>query len=111
VVGDVHLLFETPHLDLEIYRLLTILEASPVLAGLAGSESDKRQVEFLRHLEYPEISRIVVSLAAIIRSSLDADPVSGDPYYGAALRRRVGTMIPDLENPKQEPLDFREACN
>ena len=54
-----------------------------------------------------------MSLAAIIRSSLDADPVGGgDSYYRAALGRRVGTLIPDLENPQeQEPLDFREACN
>ncbi len=105
--------FETPHLDLEVYRLLAIIEASPALAKFDGTEQDKRQVAFLRQLEYPEISRIVMSLAAIIRSSLDADPVGGgDSYYGAALRRRVGTLTPDLETPeKQEPLDFREACN
>lgn len=105
--------FETPYLDLELYRLLTMLEASPALAKFDGAEADKRKLEFLRVWEYPEISRIVISLAAIIRSSLDADPVGGgDSYYRAALGRRVGTLIPDLENPQeQEPLDFREACN
>ncbi len=54
-----------------------------------------------------------MSLAAIIRSGLDADPVGGgDAYYGAALNRRVDTLVPDQDDPhKQKPLDFREACN
>ena len=83
--------YETPYLDLEVYRLLTILEASPALAQFDGDESDKRKLEFLRGWEFPEISRIVVSLATIISSSLDAElAASGDYYYGAALRRRVG---------------------
>ena len=107
--------YETPYLDLEIYRLLTILEASPALAAFDGDiESDKRKLEFLRGWEFTEISRIVVSLAAIIRSSLDADPVgSGDSYYGLELQRPVGVLTPDLlgRPEKQEPLDFREACN
>ena len=105
--------FETPYLDLEIYRLLTILEASPALAGFDGGELDKLKVESLREWEFPEISRIVVSLAAIIRSSWEAHPVSDrDPFYRPALMRRVGSLVPDLENSQeQEPLDFREACN
>ncbi len=36
--------FETPYLDLEIYKLITILEASPALAGFKGSESDERKL-------------------------------------------------------------------
>ena len=82
--------FETPYLDLEIYRLLTIIEASPALAGFDGDEPDKRKLDFLRGWEFLEISRIVMSLAAIIRSSLDADPVGEDIYYRTALDRRVG---------------------
>lgn len=104
--------FETPYLDLGIYRLLTIIEASPALAAFDGDESDKRKLDFLREWEFAEISRIVVSLAAIIRSSLDAEPVGGD-YYGLALERPVGVLTPDLLGcpEKREPLDFREACN
>jgi hypothetical protein len=45
--------FETPYLDLEIYRLLTILEASPALAKFDGAEPDKRKLEFLRKLGVP----------------------------------------------------------
>ena len=104
--------FESPYLDLEIYRLLTIIEASPALAGYDGDEPDKRKLDFLRGWEFLEISRIVMSLAAIIRSSLDADPVGEDISYRTALDRRVGKLIPNLEKPKeQEILDFREACN
>lgn len=103
--------FETPYLDLEIYRLITILEASPALAEFEGDEPDKRKLEFLRNWEFPEVSRIVVSLAAIIRSSLDANPV-GDGFYMQALGRRVGTLFPDESRPQvQQPLHFREACH
>jgi hypothetical protein len=103
--------FETPYLDLEIYRLISILEASPVLAEYAGSESDMRKIEGLRMWDFPEVSRIVVSLAAIIRSSLDADPVSGGGYT-EALERQVGTLFPEEGKPHlHKPLRFLEACN
>jgi hypothetical protein len=84
--------FETPYLDLEIYRLVTILEASPALADFEGRESDKRKLEFLRGWEFPEVSRIVVSLAAIIRFALDVDP-GGDGPYREALETG-GHLIP-----------------
>jgi hypothetical protein len=108
--------FETPFLDLEIYRLVSILAVSPALAEFEGSESDKRRLEFLRNWERPEVSRIVVSLAAIIRSSLDAHSVGGGFYTGTlegeALARQVSTLFPDEGNPHlKEPLCFREACN
>jgi hypothetical protein len=47
---------ETPFLDLEIYRLITISEASPALAEFEGNENDKNKVEFLRGFEFPEVS-------------------------------------------------------
>jgi hypothetical protein len=103
--------FETPYLDLEIYRLVTILEASPALADFDGRESDKRKLEFLRGWEFPEVSRIVVSLAAGVRTALNADP-GGGGSYSEALERQVGTLFPDESNPQsRRPLRFREACN
>jgi len=71
--------YETPFLDLEIYRLIAVLESSPALAEFEGRyETDRNKVEVLRGLEFPEISRIVVSLAAKIedlaRSSTSAGP-------------------------------------
>jgi hypothetical protein len=71
--------YETPFLDLEIYRLMTILESSSTLADYGG---DRGKVEFLRGLEFPEVSRIVVSLAAIIRAARDAEAqlYTGGPW-------------------------------
>ena len=105
--------FETQYLELEIYRLITIVEASPTLAGFEGAGSDERGLDRLRRqLDFPEISRIVVTLAAIIRSSLDADPAGGgDSSYRAALSRRVGTLVPDRAKPQEQPLLFWDACN
>ena len=99
-------IYETPFLDLEIYRLVSILAASPTLTDLEGSESYKEKLQFLRNFEFPEVSRIVVSLAAIIRTSLDAQP--GGNFE--ALEREVGTLFSDESNPRlKEPLRFSEA--
>ena len=105
-------LYEIPYLDLEIYRLLAVLESSPALAEFKGQdETDRNKVEFLRKMEFPEVSRIVVSLAAIIRSAMvDADPKA---YAGELeVERPVGVLMPDDTHPHVwEGLYFREACN
>jgi hypothetical protein len=104
-------LYETPFLDLEVYRLLAILESSPTLAEFKGKYGgDRDKVQFLRGLEFPEVSRIIVSLAAIIRSARDADPKA---YAGdLQMERPVGVLMPDDAYPHVwEGLDFREACN
>jgi hypothetical protein len=42
-------LYESPLLDLEVYRLLTILEASPALAKYIGDFGpDQNRVRFIR---------------------------------------------------------------
>jgi hypothetical protein len=62
--------------------------------------------------EFPEISRIVVSLAAIIRSAIDADRRYYESVSKEALDRQVGILFPDKGDFElQEPLRFREACN
>jgi hypothetical protein len=109
--------YETPFLDLEIYRLVAVLEASPALAEFDGTklitsdETDRNKIAHLRGLEFPEVSRIVVSLAAIIRSALDADPRA---YAGfdLTLEKPVGMLWPDLTQPDVwKDLYFKEACN
>jgi hypothetical protein len=42
VRGIVTFLYETPFLDLEVYRLLTILEASPALAEFEGKYENQK---------------------------------------------------------------------
>jgi hypothetical protein len=118
VRGIVAFLYESPLLHLEVYRLLTILEASPALAEFKGTyETDRNHVRFIRDAwEETEISRIVVSLAAIIRSAVDANPGAyrvsgGEP--DVALERFVGVILPDTTQPDgwQSLENFREACN
>jgi hypothetical protein len=100
---------------LEIYRLMTILESSSTLADYGGTyEGDRGKVGFLRGLEFPEVSRIVVSLAAIIRAALDADPQlhAGSLELESEIERPVGVLMPDATRPDAwESLEFREACN
>jgi hypothetical protein len=107
-------IYESPLLDLEVYRLMTILESSRVLADYAGTyEGDRNKVEALRGWEYPEVSRIVVSLAAFIRTAMDADPglYAGD-FIELEVERPVGVLMPDATKPRAwESLEFREACN
>ena len=109
--------YETPFLDLEIYRLITILEASPALAvNSASDETDRNKIAFLRGLEFPEVSRIVVSLAAIIRSAIDADPRAYTAIHPTSLEKPVGILLPDTTQDATqldvwEALNFREACN
>ena len=111
VRGIVAFLYETPFLDLEIYRLMTILESSPALADYGGTyEGDRDKVEYLRRSEFPEVSRIVVSLAAIVRAALDANPQAN--AADLEVERPVGVLMPDATRPDAwEPLEFREACN
>ena len=107
-------LYESPFLDLEIYRLMTILESSSALADYEGTyEGDRDKVEYLRRSEFPEVSRIVISLAAIIRAAMDADPgvYAGDEIE-LEVERPVGVLMPDATRPDAwESLEFREACN
>jgi len=114
VRGIVAFLYESPFLDLEVYRLMTVLESSSALADYGGTyEGDRNKVEALRGWEYPEVSRIVVSLAAIIRAAMDADPglYAGDEIE-LEVERPVGVLMPDATQPRAwESLEFREACN
>jgi hypothetical protein len=111
--------YNSSYLELEIYRLLTILEASPGLAYYAGAEEDTlldyERIERLRRWEIPEVSRIVISIAAIIRGGMNADPerYAGDGLPEEGVQRLVGTLNPDIDRPEAGylPLNFREALN
>ncbi|MGD2177923.1 MAG: hypothetical protein PVG71_08895 [Anaerolineae bacterium] len=103
--------FESSHLDLEIYRLLTAVAASSVLTERADDEVDGPKWKWLKKMELPEISRLLVSIAAIARNNIDSCP--GSRQVDARLiERPVGFLIPDLSAPNsREPLGFRESCN
>jgi len=112
-------LYDSSYLDLEIYRLLTIVIASEELTHYAAQEEDTlldyKRIDRLRRWEQPEISRIVVSIAAIIRGAVQAGTANAHAQRipkGEGLDREVGTLVPDLTQPNErKPLDFKEALN
>jgi hypothetical protein len=99
--------FESPQVDMEIYRLLTMVLASQALAECARSPNGGLRLEWLRKIEVAEVSRALVSLAAIVRTGLARGPVGS-----IELQRPVGLLY---EGPptasKPADLTLREACN
>jgi hypothetical protein len=129
-----HFQYDLQHMRSEVYKLLTIVEASPALAAYKGSDKeDARLVARIRgDMEQPEISRLVLSLAAMARSALDVERqwVPGEfdrrerkiKGLDAISRRVVGEVLSDsITTPLRgasedsevefQPLQFREACN
>lgn len=100
--------FEASLIDLEIYRLLAVVLASPSLAASAKRlPDDGRRLEWLRKIEFSEASRLLVSIAAIIRNGLDSRSRGS-----IELERPVGILFADLEKPTEyQDLVLREACN
>jgi hypothetical protein len=98
---------ESPHIHLDLYRLVTAVLASPALAELGRSAPASRRWETLRTIEFAEVSRILVSVAAIVRNGLEAAPRSS-----IELERQVEILIRDVTKPKTfQPLTFQESCN
>jgi hypothetical protein len=103
--------FESPVLDLEIFRLVTAIAASETLTEKMQDELDSPKWEHLKQLAFPEICRTMVSIAAIARSNIDSSPASqhADTHL---IQRPVGILVSDLEKPDEcKSLEFRQACN
>jgi len=97
---------ETPNIDMELYRLLSCLFSSSTFAKLLAKEKETHYWEFFKRMEFPEICRILVSIAAITRNNLDAG------YSSAKSKYPVGLLYVDgSQNQEPETLDFRQACN
>ncbi len=121
--------YESPYLDLELYRLLTILAASEGLAEytMPSGGRDYERIKRLRKWEKTEVSRIVLSIAVVLRNGIQADP---DRYKGNSppeegMDRIVGSFFPQ-DKPRTtpspsgsggvkissgEPLSFRNALD
>ena len=98
----------------ELYRLLTIFAASPALAGLQQSDEGGCVYSWsIRSFEYPEIGRILVSLAAMLRTDWDADPGRVDGNLSLMHPNKdTGVLIPSLEKPSETArLSLRESLN
>ena len=101
-------------ISIEIYRLLTIFAGSPKIAALQESAEGGCVYSWsVRSFEYPEIGRILVTLAAILRNGWDSNPKrirSEMPTWDSLAS--VGLLIPNLNRPSEsEPLSFRESLH
>jgi hypothetical protein len=98
----------------ELYQLLTIFAASPKLAELQQSDQGGCVYSWsVRSFEYPEIARVLVSLAAMLRNDWDANPARVEGNLSMFHpNSEVGVLIPNLEKPTRTvPLKLRESLN
>lgn len=109
--GDSGYPFESPHLDVEIYRLITTVAASQVFAKELEDGQDAPMWKWYKRMEMPEISRLLVSISAVARNNIDSRWNAGDSYP-AQVEKPVGVLIPNRDYPdRAEGLGFRNACN
>jgi hypothetical protein len=95
---------------LDLYRLLACFYASRGFAWLR--DSDHREIVSAGDLggafEEPEITRLLVSIAAHVRVIQDRER----EFFNQVRKTNCGRLVRDLKHPrKSEPLSWREACN
>jgi hypothetical protein len=100
-------------LDREIYSLLCIFGASQTLDERRASRSETNLYEHsIKEFEFAEISRLLLTIAVVVRNALDAKPGNfDDPDVYPWLERSVGTLVPDLAKQEVEPLDLRQSLH
>jgi hypothetical protein len=98
---------ETIHL--ELFRLLTVYAASRSIAEAVPDENHPFS-QLRSYFEQTEASRLMISIAATVRSTLDS--AIDTETLGKLLSPPVGTLIQDTDKPTQtKPLSLRECCN
>jgi hypothetical protein len=105
---------EDTFVDRELYRLVTIFAASSFLSEKRGDEDEANLFGYcLRYFELPEVGRILISLAAILRNEWDYRPDSINEHLDyVAQNPKVGLLTEDLENPNNQcDLHVRESLN
>ena len=97
----------------EAYRLMCVFAASPELSRRRGDDETSAYGSAMQEFEYVEISRILISLAAILRNQWDLDRARTADFIGTATANQsVGVLIPDMKAPtKTKPLTIRESFN
>jgi hypothetical protein len=126
--------FEAAQIDVELYRLITIAVAGPglseVVKTIPADSSNRRILDWLRNWEQPEVSRLVLSIAVVIRNGIQADPELFDPpsgpnHYTEAMKLPVGQLFPNVDKKPRivhkdgggmiirpgKPLRFRDALD
>lgn len=98
----------------ELYRLLTVFAAGPSIATRRTDREGGCVYSFCQlNYEYEEIGRILLTIAAMLRSDWDAAPdVMEARMSSHRPEPRVGTMVPNLKRARRRtPLRLRESLN
>jgi len=101
-------------IDRELYRLMTIFGASPELSRRrAGEVKTNVYTHAMQQFEYVEVSRVLVSVAAMLRNDWDLNPeLTASIVKDRAKSRSVGTLVENLDRPnKVKPLKPRDSFN
>jgi hypothetical protein len=101
-------------IDRELYRLMTIFGASPEISKRrGGNDQTNVYAQAVQQFEYVEVSRVLVSVAAMLRNDWDLNPaMTKDIIDQKAKARGVGQLIEDVKQPsKVRPLKPRESFN
>ena len=98
---------EIMHTDL--FRLLTVFQASRTIAE-ATPDEDHPFAKLRCNWEEAEASRLIVNIAATVRSALDC--AINTETLETLFSRPVGTIVPDTEDPQRtDSLTLRDCCN
>lgn len=65
----------------------------------------------MRQFEFPEISRILLTVAVLVRNDWDGAPQRFETAIASGGDWSVGTLVEDLTNPLPRPLPLRESLN
>lgn len=105
---------EEQFISRELYYLLAIFSASPKLAQLRQSlEGGCVYGWSIRSFEYPEVGRILLGIASMVRNDWDADPGRIESILSMLHPNDgVGVLVPDLARPANfVSLTLRESLN
>ena len=95
----------------ELYQLMNIFAAAPAIARRSGGAGGHVYEWAIRSFEYLEISRILVSVSALLRNDWDANRSRITSKLGDT-DQQVGVFTEDLDRPRQrQPLLIRESFN
>lgn len=98
----------------ELYRLITIFGSSAEIQAMRTSVDDDKSFygRNVRQFEFPEISRILLTVAVVVRNEWDVAPHRVEDVLRTWHDQNVGTLVEDLGRPQEaKPLQLRESLN
>jgi hypothetical protein len=102
---------EASQIDIQIYRLISVIAGSKIFSEKIANSDEAQKWKWFKKNEIPELSRLLLSIAAISRSNIDSWN-SHSETDKLNIERPVGVLFQDINNmDNHKPLKFRNACN